>query len=46
MVAEPLATRLSYSAAYYQCFTGQQLAESAAEQFRQDIVNRYGDRIA
>lgn len=46
VVPEPLATRLSYSEAYYQCFTGRQLAGSVAEKFREDILNRYGDRIA
>ena len=45
-VAEPLATRLGYSGAYYQCFTGQPLEESTAEQFRDRIINLYGDRIA
>ena len=43
---EPLDTRLSYTAAYYRCFTGRQLAAATAERFRRDIVNRYGDRTA
>ena len=45
-VPEPLTTRLNYSEAYYRCFTGHSLTASSADQFRQDILDRYGDRIA
>ena len=45
-VAEPLETRLGYTEAYFQCFTGQPLAAPSAQRFRQDIIERYGDRIA
>ena len=44
-VPEPLRTRLEYTEAYYQCFTGQALAAATADQFRHDIIHRYGDQI-
>ena len=44
-VPEPLRTRLEYTEAYYQCFTGQALVAATADQFRHDIIHRYGDQI-
>jgi AcrR family transcriptional regulator len=43
---EPLDTRLSYTADYYQCFTGRPLTAATVEHFQHDIIHRYGDRIA
>ncbi|MCP4301814.1 MAG: TetR/AcrR family transcriptional regulator [Gammaproteobacteria bacterium] len=44
-VKEPLATRLSYTAAYFECFTGQQLNPLDAENFRTYILDTYGDKV-
>jgi len=44
-VKEPLATRLSYTAAYFECFTGQQLNPLDAENFRNYILDTYGDKV-
>jgi len=44
-VKEPLATRLSYTAAYFECFTGQQLNHLDAENFRNYILDTYGDKL-
>jgi len=44
-VKEPLATRLSYTAAYFECFTGQQLNPLDAENFRNYILETYGDKL-
>ena len=40
-VNEPLATRLSYTEAYYHSFTGKQLKKEEADAFRQLIMNKY-----
>ncbi len=45
-VQEPLSTRLEYTEAYYECFTGQRLRPTEAEQFRQYILETYGDQLA
>jgi AcrR family transcriptional regulator len=44
-VQESLATRLSYTAAYFECFTGQQLNPLDAENFRNYILDTYGDKL-
>ena len=44
-VKEPLATRLSYTAAYFECFTGHQLSPLDAEYFRNYILDTYGDKL-
>jgi len=40
---EALDTRLSYTEAYYEAFTGQQLAPLEANRFRRHILEKYGD---
>lgn len=45
-VSEPLATRLGYTGAYYECFTGRQLPAAAADEFRRRIQQLYGERLA
>lgn len=45
-VQESLATRLSYTEAYFECFTGQQLKPSDAENFRNYILDTYGEKLA
>ena len=42
---EPLATRLDYTAAYFECFSGRWLDPDDAGQFRRRILDTYGDRI-
>jgi hypothetical protein len=44
-VQESLTTRLSYTAAYFECFTGQQLNPLDAEYFRHYILDTYGDKL-
>ena len=44
-VKETLATRLNYTEAYFECFTGQQLKASDAENFRNYILETYGDKL-
>ena len=41
-VTETLSTRLSYTEAYYQCFTGRDLSATEAKRFRRYILDRYG----
>lgn len=43
-VQEPLTTRLEYTEAYFEAFTGQRLRPAEAEQFRQYILETYGDQ--
>lgn len=45
-VHEPLATRLSYTEPYFECFTGQQLPEHDAQQFQHHIQSTYGEKPA
>ena len=45
-VQESLATRLSYTEAYFECFTGQLLKPTDAENFRSYILETYGDKLA
>jgi len=45
-VRESLTTRLEYTEAYYECFTGQRLRPAEAEQFRQYILETYGGKLA
>ncbi len=44
-VRETLATRLSYTEAYFECFTGRQLLPSDAKNFRNYILETYGDNL-
>lgn len=44
-VRESLTTRLSYTEAYFECFTGRQLNPSDAENFRHYILDTYGDKL-
>jgi len=44
-VTESLATRLGYTEAYFECFTGCQLNAADAENFRQHILETYGDKL-
>ena len=45
-VREALPTRLSYTEAYYECFTGRRLAAARARDFRRHILTTYGDRVS
>jgi hypothetical protein len=40
---ESLNTRLGYTEAYFEAFTGQQLTALEAEKFRRYILDNYGD---
>lgn len=44
-VQEPLQTRLDYTEAYFECFTGQKLSVEQANDFRQHILDNYGDKL-
>ena len=44
-VQEPLDTRLGLTEAYFECFTGQRVRPAEAEQFRQYILDNYGDQL-
>lgn len=44
-VQESLTTRLSYTEAYFECFTGQQLNPLDAKNFRNYILDTYGDLL-
>ncbi len=44
-VRESLTTRLSYTEAYFECFTGRQLKAIDAEDFHQHILDTYGDKL-
>lgn len=43
-VREPLQTRITYTEAYYECFTGQVLSPVDAKRFSQYILNTYGEQ--
>lgn len=45
-VKESLSTRLSYTEAYYECFTGKSLDPSQAESFRKRINDKYLGKLA
>lgn len=45
-VHEDLATRLSYTEAYFESFTGKHLKPEKAEAFRQHIRSTYGGRLS
>jgi len=45
-VKESLATRLDYTEAYFEAFTGKSLDTTEARQFRQHILDTYGDKLA
>ena len=40
---EPLETRLSYTEAYFEAFTGRQLKTSETREFRRHILDKYGE---
>lgn len=42
-VKEPLITRLNYTEAYFEAFTGQQLDPQEADQYRDHILTKFGD---
>ena len=44
-VKEPLATRVSYTEAYFESFTGRRLAPEGADAFRKRIIDKYGDKL-
>ncbi len=44
-VKEPLATRASYTDAYFESFTGRQLAPGEADAFQKRIIDKYGDKL-
>lgn len=44
-VKEPLTTRASYTEAYFEAFTGQQLDPQEAEAFRTRVINKFGDKL-
>lgn len=44
-VREPLATRLGYTEAYFESFTGQRPASEEADAFRKRVMERYGDKL-
>ena len=43
---EPLDTRLGYTEAYFECFTGQRLEPAQADEFRRHILATYGERLS
>lgn len=43
---EPLATRLSYTEAYFECFTGRQLDAPQAKAFARHITDTYESKLA
>ena len=45
-VKESLATRVSYTEAYYQCFTGKTLQATEADSFRGWIFDKYGELLS
>ena len=42
--SESLKTRLGYTEAYFEAFTGRQLSALEAQQFRRYILDKYGDQ--
>lgn len=44
-VKEPLATRISYTEAYFEAFTGQQLDAQEAQNFRAHMLNKFGEKL-
>jgi len=44
-VQEPLQTRLGYTEAYFEAFTGKLLETREADKFRQYIIDTYGDKL-
>lgn len=45
-VKETLPTRLNYTDAYFECFTGRELAITESRRFRRHILECYGDQLA
>jgi AcrR family transcriptional regulator len=45
-IEEPLSTRLGYTEAYFECFTGQKLDPHQAEEFRRHILDTYGEKLS
>ena len=43
---EPLETRLDYTEAYFECFTGHKLDPDQAERFRRHIIDTYGRQLS
>jgi AcrR family transcriptional regulator len=44
-VKEPLATRISYTEAYFEAFTGQTLNPREAEAYRTHVIETFGDKL-
>ncbi|MDH3388388.1 MAG: TetR/AcrR family transcriptional regulator [Gammaproteobacteria bacterium] len=44
-IQEPLATRLGYTEAYFECFTGRRLDPGAATAFCRHIIDTYGGKL-
>ncbi len=44
-VKEPLSTRLSYTAAYFESFTGKHLDSEQADAYQKRILKKYGDQL-
>ena len=42
-VEEPMATRVAYTAAYFEAYTGKRIARKAADDFGRRILERFGD---
>ena len=40
-VSEPLMTRLSYTEAYFECFTGRDLDPGESDVFKRQIIKKY-----
>lgn len=45
-VKEPLATRISYTEAYFESFTGQLLDPQEAKAYRSHIIDQFGDKLS
>jgi AcrR family transcriptional regulator len=45
-IEEPLSTRLSYTEAYFECFTGRKLDPKRADEFRRHILDSYGEALS
>ena len=45
-IEEPLSTRLDYTEAYFECFTGRKLDPQQADEFRRHILDSYGETLS
>ena len=44
--SEPLETRLGYTEAYFECFTGRKIDPRQAREFSRHIVETYAGRLS